>query len=464
MATAKTQQPNLLEGRLLPKIISFVLPLMLTNLLQMLYNAADLIIVGLSGVDGALGAIGTTGAMINLIINVFIGFSVGANVVVARSIGAGERGETQRAVHTSLCVAVVFGFVGCAIGQAVCRPILILMGDEGHILRLAELYSRIYFAGAPFLSVTNFCIAILRAKGDTKTPLIILTISGLLNVLLNLFFVLVCGMSVEGVALATVIANAVSAVFLVIKLCRDTGWCRVQLRKLMIHWRAFRDIIYVGIPAAIQGALFSLSNMLIQSSIVRINNQMYPGGSAVIDGNAAASNLEGFAYTLCNSVYQAAVTFTSQHFGAGKYKRIGKVMVNCYALTVVVAFIVGGIILIFQPFLVGLYVRDAAALEVAAIRNSIMITTYFLLACMEIGSGMLRGMGKSVTSTVISLLGACAFRVVWITTIFEAIPTLECIYWSYPVSWGLTALTSFLVGQIIWRKLLKKEKTPAVTA
>lgn len=460
MATGKTQ-PNLLEGKLLPKIISFVLPLMLTNLLQMLYNAADMIVVGLSGVEGALGAIGTTGAMINLIVNVFIGFSVGSNVVVARSIGAGERGETQRAVHTSLCVAVLFGLLGCAIGQIVCRPILILLGDEGHILELATLYSRIYFAGAPFLSITNFCIAILRAKGDTKTPLYVLSLSGIINVLLNLFFVLACDMSVDGVSLATVIANMVSAVILVVKLCRDTGWCQVRFRKLRMHWRAFKDIIYVGIPAAIQGALFSLSNMLIQSSIVRINNQMYPGGSAVIDGNAAAGNLEGFAYTLTNAVYQAAVTFTSQHFGAGKYKRIGKVMLNCYAITMGVALLVGGVILGFQSFLVGLYVRDAAALEVAAIRNKIMITTYFLLACMEVGSGFLRGMGRSVTSTIISLLGACAFRVLWIVTIFEMYPTLECIYFSYPISWALTALAHFTAGQMVWRKLKRKEKLAA---
>lgn len=460
MATVNSQ-PNLLEGNLFPKILKFVLPLMLTNLLQMLYNAADMIVVGMSGVSGALGAIGTTGAMINLILNVFMGFSVGANVVVARSIGAGERGETQRAVHTSLCVAVLAGLLGCTIGQAVCHPTLIMLGDEGHILELATLYSRIYFAGAPFISVTNFCIAIFRAKGDTKTPLIVLAFSGAVNVVLNLLFVLVFGMSVDGVSLATVLSNVLSAAILVIKLMKDTGWCRVQLRKLTIHWKTFKDIIYVGIPAAIQGALFSISNMLIQSSIVRINNQMYPGGSAVIDGNAAAGNLEGFAYTLTNSVAQAAVTFTSQHYGAGKIRRIAKVRWNCYLISFLVATLTVGLILTFQKPLICLYVRDAAAVDAATIRNWIMLLPYFTLGFMETGSFILRGMGRSVTSTVISLLGACVFRVIWVLTIFEANPTLECIYLSYPISWALTALAHFILGQIVWRKELKKEINPA---
>lgn len=460
MATIKSQA-NLLDGNLFLKMIQFVLPLMLTNLLQMLYNAADMIVVGLSGVSGALGAIGTTGAMINLILNIFMGFSVGANVVVARSIGAGERGETQRAVHTSLCVAVLSGLVGCTIGQLICRPTLIQLGDEGHILELATLYSRIYFAGAPFLAVTNFCIAIFRAKGDTKTPLFVLAFSGAVNVLLNLFFVLVCDMSVDGVSLATVLANVLSSVILVTKLMKDTGWCRLQLRKLKIHGKNLKDIIYVGIPAAIQGALFSISNMLIQSSIVRINNQMYPGGSAVIDGNAAAANLEGFAYTLSNAVATASVTFTSQHYGAGKIRRIAKVRWNSYLISLMVAILSVGTILIFQRPLIRLYVRDEAAIHAATIRNWIMLVPYFTLGFMETGSFILRGMGRSLSSTCITLLGACVFRVIWILTVFEANPTLECIYLSYPISWSLTAATQFVVGQIVWKKELRKKEQPA---
>jgi len=450
-------QVNLLEGNLFRKMLIFAFPLILTNLLQMLYNAADMIVVGMSDVPGALGSIGTTGAMINLILNLFIGFSVGANVVVARWIGAGEREETEKSVHTSLCVSVIFGLGGCLLGQLVCRPTLILLGDEGHILELATLYSRIYFAGAPFLSITNFCIAIFRAKGDTKTPLYVLSASGILNVLLNLFFVLVLGMSVDGVALATVIANVVSAVVLLWKLHKDDDWCRFYFQKLRLHKKAFLDILYVGIPAGIQGALFSLSNMLIQSSVTGINNRLYPGGSAVIDGNAAGGNIEGFAYTTTNAIYQASVTFTSQHYGAGKIKRIGKVMKNSYLITFLVSVLAGGLILLFKNFLIGLYVSEPAALDVAILRTDIMMSTYFLLAFMEVGSGVLRGMGRSITSTVVSLMGACVFRVVWILVIFPLFPTLECIYLSYPISWGLTAAVSFTCGQMVWRKELKRQ-------
>lgn len=460
MAGTKAQQLNLLEGPLFVKIIRFVLPLILTNLLQTFYNAADMIVVGLSDVPGALGAIGTTGAMINLILVLFTGLSVGANVVVARCIGAGDREKTEKAVHTALVVSVIFGFAGCALGQAVCRPVLILLGDEGHILELACLYSRIYFAGAPLLSVTNFCIAILRAKGDTKTPLVVLTISGLTNVVLNLFFVLVCDMSVDGVSLATVIANGLSAVVLVAKLLKADDWCRVYFRKLKLDRSSFLEIVRVGVPAGLSSVMFSISNMIIQSSIIGINNRMYPGESAVIDGNAAASNLEGFAYMATNSVYQASVTFTSQHYGAGKYKRIGKVIVNCYLSTFLVGAFFCGLIFLFQKPLLGLYVSDPRALEVAFTRNKVVLSTYCLLALMEVGTGIIRGLGKNFLSTVINLVGICVFRVVWVSCVFPLYPTLECVYISYPITWVLTTVVEFFIILHVWRKLLKRETVP----
>jgi len=459
MTTAKTQNATLLEGPLFSRIVRFVLPLICTNLLQMVYNAADMIVVGMSPVEGALGAIGTTGAMIALILNIFIGFSVGANVVVARWIGAGEEENTRRAVHTALCTAVFAGVIGCVLGQIVCRPILVMLGDEGHILELAVLYSRIYFFGAPFMSVTNFCIAILRAKGDTKTPLYVLSVSGLCNVVLNLFFVLFCDMSVDGVSLATALSNLLSAVILVVKLAREESWCRFEFRRLRIHVRSLLDILYVGIPAAVQSALFSVSNMTIQSAIIGINNTMYPGGSAVIDGNAAGSNLEGFCYTATNSVHQAAVTFTSQHYGAGKLKRIASVMKNCYLISCLVAIFCAGGILLFQKPLLGLYVDAPGAFEAALIRNKIMLTTYFLLAFMEIGTGLLRGLGKSVTSTVISLFGACVFRVLWINFVFPAFNSLQCIYISYPISWALTTVVSFVFFVYHWKKAIGRQES-----
>ena len=466
MASAKSRDINMLEGPLMPKILRFVIPLMITNLLQTLYSAADMIVVGMSDVEGAIGSIGTTSAMLNLIVNVFMGFSVGANVVVARCIGCGDRGATERSVHTAILVGIISGLLGMGIGLAVCRPILILLGDEGHVLDLATLYSRIYFAGTPFIALTNYGIAIFRAKGDTQTPLFVLTAAGILNVLLNLFFVLVCGMSVDGVSLATVISNAVSAAALLFFLSRDTGWCRFEIKKLKISKKELRDIVRDGLPAGLQGAVFSLSNMLISSSIIRVNNTMCPGGSAVIDGNAAGGNLEGFCYTLSNSVYQAAVTFTSQHFGAGKHKRMNTVIRQCYLLSFLIAEGSGLLILLLRKTLIGLYVDAPMAVEVAELRCRIIMSGYFTLGAMEIGSGILRGLGRSVTSTLVSLLGCCALRVAWILIVFRAVPTLTIIYLSYPISWTVTALTHLVCWACVRRKYPKTDApTPyAVTA
>ncbi len=461
----KSKDIHMLEGPLLGKVFLFALPLMATNLLQMLYNAADMIVAGMSGVEGAIGSIGTCGAMINLILNIFSGFAIGTNVVVARNIGRGDEDATRRAVHTSLVMAVLFGVICMGVGLVIARPLLALLGDRGHILDLATLYTRIYFLGTPFLAVSNYMIAIFRAKGDTRTPLYILTGTGLLNVLMNLFFVLVCRMSVDGVALATLIANVANVVVLGIVMLRDTGWCRLEFKALRITGSAMREIIRDGLPAGVQGALFSLSNMLIQSTIIGINNTMCPGGSAVIDGNAAATNLEGFAYVATNSVYQASVTFTSQHHGARKYKRIGTVMRCCYFVTAMVAVVCAAILLIFRHPLLGLYIQDGnpLSLETAYTRFYINIAPYFTLAFMEVGSGVLRGLGKSTLSTVISLLGSCVFRLLWIYFVFPLCPTLWMVYLSYPISWSLTAATHFTVSMIVRRRYMRMypEKPPA---
>ena len=461
--SARSRDIQMLEGPLLGKVFLFALPLMATNLLQMLYNAADMIIAGMSGVEGAIGSIGTTGAMINLILNIFSGFAIGTNVVVARNIGRADETATGRAVHTSLVMAAIFGAACAAIGLLISRPILILLGDQGHVLELATLYTRIYFCGAPFLAISNYMIAILRAKGDTRTPLFVLTGTGLLNVLMNLFFVLVLKRSVDGVAYATVIANVANVILLGIVLMRDPGWCRLTLKKLRLDRTAVKEILRDGLPAGVQGALFSLSNMLIQSTIIGINNATCPGGSSVIDGNAAATNLEGFAYTATNSVYQASVTFTSQHHGAKKYKRVGTVMRCCYFVTALVAVTAATVILTLRRPLVGLYIQsgDPVAIETAYTRFFVMVIPYVLLAFMEVGSGVLRGLGKSTLSTLISLIGSCVLRLVWIYLIFPLKPTLTMVYLSYPVSWGLTAATHFIVSMIVRRGYMKRYPEPA---
>ena len=452
------------EGPLFGKIILFVLPMMATNLLQVAYNAADMMVVSLSHEANSVGAIGMTGPFINLVLNLFIGFSVGTNVVIARHIGAKEGENASRVVHTSLLLALTLGIAGCVIGCGISRPVLSAMGVDGNLLDLATTYTYVYFAGAPFVALTNYAVAIFRAKGDTKTPLYILTVSGLVNVLFNLFFVLGLGMAVEGVAIATVIANAISSVALIFCLSRSKDACQFEFSKLKPDKKSLIDIIRVGFPAGIQGALFSFSNIMIQSSVLRVNDILAPGSvyEPVVDGNAAVSNLNGFIYTATNSVCQASIAFTSQNVGANRYDRVKRVLLNCYAITGAVAVICSLALLIFNHSLLALYgIVDGEGLagiayNAAMTKMRFETLTYFLLAFMEVGCGVLRGLGRSLTSTVITLIGACLLRVVWLLTVFEHFETLESIYVSYPISWAVTGI----VALVLVLMLLKKHLAP----
>ena len=461
---AATHDMDLLHGPIFSKILTFVFPLMLTNMLQSIYNAADMIIVGLSKVDGAIGAIGTTAAMVNLIINIFAGFAVGTSIMVARAIGEGSKENASNAVHTSIVLSLITGVLTMVVGLFISRPTLAALGDTGHILDLASLYTKIYFLGVPFISGTNFLISIFRAKGDTRTPLVVLTITGLLNVALNLFFVLVCKMSVDGVSMATGISNLVSMVILAVKLHNDKGMCRLELKKLSIERYALKGIVYNGIPAGLQGALFSISNMIIQGSIISINNTLYPGGSEIIDGNAAGQSIEGFAYVAMNSVTQASVTFTSQHYGARSTDRIGKVYRDCYLASFLVSEIVSISLILLRPIIIRFYVASPAAQEVASLRVIIMLSIYFTLGAMEVGSGLVRGMNRSILSTTVSLIGSCVFRIVWIETVVKANPDLRLVYLSYPISWIITAICHFAVAMYLKRKFLKRYSAPQTTA
>ena len=471
----RKKELDLTSGPILSKIMLFVLPLMASNLLQTLYNAADMMVVSLSHEPNAVGAIGFTGSFVNMVINIFIGFSAGANVVVARHLGAKDDEATSNTVHTSICMSLIFGVIGGGVGLLIARPILAMMGGEGKVLELATTYTAIYFAGVPFISLTNYCISILRAKGDTKTPLIVLSLSGILNVVLNLVFVLACGLSVEGVAFATVIANAASAVVLLYLLMKDEGPCRFSFKKLRIERHSFLNILHIGIPAGLQGALVSISNMLIQSSIMRVNNSYGydPNGyQPVVDGNAATANLEGFVYTATNAICQAAITFTSQHMGARKHRRILHVMACCYLVTFVVAVCFSALLVVLHQPLLALYgikggaagTPEALAMDTAYTRICWNVIPYFLLAFMEVGGGVVRGLGKSVTSTVVSLVGACLLRVVWIVTVFNyvfsakgASPALISIYVSYPLSWCLTAAIHLTCALLVIRNLIRRD-------
>ena len=425
--------------------------------------------VSLSSESNAVGAIGTTGAFISLILNIFIGFSIGANVVVARGIGAGDKEKTQNAVHTSLIMALIFGTIGALLGFLVARPVLQLMGNTGSLLELAVTYTYVYFAGVPFLALTNYLIAIFRAKGDSKTPLIVLSAAGALNVLLNLFFVLVMGMSVEGVSLATSIANVVSFVVLLIKLRKDDDFTKFSFRKLKLHVKAMKEIVKVGVPAAIQGALFSLSNMLIQSSIVTVNNRLSPAGSEyqpIVNGSAAAANLMGFVFTSMNAVYQGTITFTSQNMGANKPERVRPIMYNCFLITSIIGLTLGSLVFLFRAPLLSLYgvvdgaegSMEALAMYAATTRLLYECVPYFLAGVMEVCTGVLRGLGRSMLSTVISLVGVCLFRVIWLGLVFPMFYTIESISLSYPISWLITIFTAFTFIQIIIHDLLKRKR------
>ena len=455
---------DMTEGPILKNIILFALPLIVTNLLQVLYTASDTMVVSLSGEPDAVGAIGTTTAMINLIVNIFIGCSVGAKVAAARSMGARDDKQTENIVHTAITLSIIFGLVCAVIGVFAARPVLSAMGNEGKLLELAVRYTKIYFLGVPFISVTNFAMAIIHAGGDTKTPLYILTFTGFLNVALNLFFVLVCKFAVGGMAAATGISNVVSAVFFVALLMRRGDACRLSLKKLRIEKESLLSILHIGLPAGFQSALFSLSHMVIQSSIVSVNNAVAPAGSAfapVVKGSSAATSVESFGYTVINAVAQAAISFTGQNAGAGKYDRVKKIYRACYSASFCLAVIFAVVMLALRDPMLSLYgvARGEAgspeeiAYETAVTRMLCMFIPYFLLGFMEVGSGVMQGLGRSVTSTAVSLTGSVAFRILWIMTAFRAYPNIVIVFLSYPISWLLTAAAHYVCVRIVLGRL-----------
>lgn len=458
---------DMTEGPLFGKILLFVLPLMVTNLLQVFYNAADMVIASMSSEPDAVGAIGTTGAFVNLVVNIFMGFATGANVVIARYLGAKDDVRASRATHTALSMSLIFGAVSGAVGVMISHPVLSAMGAQGKLLDLAVTYTVIYFIGLPFIAASNYLIAIYRAKGDTRTPLFVLSFTGLCNVLMNLFFVKTAGLSVEGVALATSIANALSALLLGFKLSKDDTACRFSFKKLCIDRRLFKEILNIGLPAGIQGSLFSISNMLISSSILQINNSICPPGSAfqpVVKGNAAMANLDGFVYTAQNTTYQAAITFTSQNAGAGKHERVFKIRRCCFAIGIFISLAISAVMTLFPETFLSFYgvvsgaegSLEQIAYETALIRIQYVTLLYFFIVFMEVGSGIARGLGKSFASMIISLLGACAFRVVWILTVFRIWPTLQVLYLSFPISWIASGIAFSLYATIILKKQIRQ--------
>ena len=427
----KKYEIDMIHGALLPKLLIFSIPLMLSGCLQLAFNAADVIVVGRFAGDTALAAVGSTTSLVNLLTNVFIGLSVGANVIMAHDWGAQAYTDAKETVTTAITMSLISGVALIFVGVIFARPLLIWMGSPPDVLDLSVLYIRVFFLGMPMTMVYNFGSALLRAFGDTRRPLYYLTFAGFINVPLNLLFVIVFRMSVAGVALATIFAQTVSAALVIRCLMKLDGPCKLDIKNLHINKQKLLRMLRIGLPAGIQSSLFSLSNVLIQSSINSF-------GSIIMAGNAAASSVEGFIYTAMNSVHQAAVSFTSQNMGAGLFKRIDKIAFQCNLLVVAIGLAFGLGALAAGEVLLGFYSTEYTVITAGMIRMKITCATYFLCGLMDATMGIMRGMGYSVLPMLVSLTGACAFRIVWLNTMFVVDARIVTLYWSYPASWLVT--------------------------
>ena len=446
----KSYEMDMCNGPLLGKILLYSIPLMLSSILQLLFNAADVIVVGRFAGHESLAAVGSTSSLINLLINVFIGLSVGANVLVAQHYGAGRNEQVKETVHTAVAISLVCGTFLIFVGLFLSRPLLVLMGTPENVLDKATLYMRIYFAGMPVLMLYNFGAAVLRAVGDTRRPLFFLVIAGVVNAVLNLFFVICFHMDVAGVALATVISECISALLVCRCLTRTEGSYRLIPSQLRIHPRALKRIAKIGLPARFQGAVFSISNVLIQSSINSF-------GSVAMAGSTASANLEGFVYNAMNALYQTNLSFTSQNLGGGKYSRLNRVLILCLTVVTVVGAVMGGGFVLAGHQLLRIYSSDPEVIQYGFMRLTIVCGTYFLCGWMDVLVGSMRGMGYSIVPMLVSLTGACGLRILWIFTVFRWQHSLLVLYLSYPVSWLITAGVHLICFIYIRKKFPKKD-------
>ena len=441
----KKYTQNMLGGPLLPSIISYTIPVILTGILQLLFNAADLVIVGRFCGSISVAAVGATGSITSLFVNLFIGLSVGAGVTVAHAYGGRQWETVHRTVHTALLTALVSGGFLTVAGISLSGNLLKLMGTPDTVLPLSTVYMRIYFAGIAFTMVYNFCASILRAVGDTRSPLVYLSIAGVINVALNVVFVTALHMNVAGVALATVISQAISAVLVVITLMRRTDACKLDLRKLRFYKIQLQKILRIGLPAGIQSSLFSISNVLVQSSVNSF-------GDVFMSGNAAAGNIEGFVYTSLNAFSQTTVNFVGQNVGAGQLERVKRIVGICLASVAATGVAMGGLMYGFGEQLLSIYITDSPeAIGYGIVRMSFVCLPYFLCGMMEVATGALRGMGSALTPMIISVLGVCGVRIMWILTVFQipAFHTPQCLFLSYPMTWVVTfALEMAAFGKV----------------
>lgn len=441
---------DMCSGPLMGKLLRFSVPLMLSGILQLLFNAADIVVVGQFDSSDAMAAVGSTGSLNNLIVNLFLGLSAGGSVVVAQYFGMKSRQDVEETVHTAILLGFISGLVLVAAGMFLAEPMLVLMGTTPDVIDQSVLYMRIVFAGMPAMMVYDFGAGILRAVGDTRRPLVYLFCGGVVNVAFNLFFVIVCHLGVAGVAIGTVMSQCIAA-FLTVRCLMKTEDCYgIRLRELRIVKHKLLRILRVGVPTGIQGAMFSISNVVIQSSINSFDS------SIIVAGNTASGNIEGFVYTAMNAFYQASLTFTSQNVGAHQTRRILPVLGWSLLCVTVVGVATGVLAVLFGPQLLGIYSPDEEVIAYGLERLRLICLTYFLCGTMDVVTGSIRGLGPSVTPAVISLLGVCGLRIVWIYTVFAAHRSLMVLYLSYPVSWLITLVVNIICFAVFFKRWKKR--------
>ena len=449
---------NMTEGPVLGKMIRFTIPVMASGILQLLFNAADVAVVGQFAGDAAMAAVGGCGALINLIINLFIGLSVGAGVIAAQELGARRYEEVDKLISTALTSSIIGGIAVMIFGIVMAEPLLRLMDTPEDVLAEAVPYMRAYFCGMPGCLVYNYMAAILRSGGDTKRPLFFLTAAGVVNVILNLVMVLGFQMGAVGVGIATAASQYVAAGATLIYMSKTKT--SLRLTGFKVYSKKLLRMVTIGLPAGMQGCMFSLSNVIIQSAV-----NAYP--TVVIAGNTAAGNLEGFVYTAMNSVYHTALTFIGQNVGAGKYERIKKISFQCAGMVLVIGLALGGLLVFFGDQLLLIYAsgenRDLIV-QAGVQRLQIIAATYFLCGLMDVGCGILRGMGKAVEPMIVSLLGSCVFRIIWVFTVCPLFPgQIMVLYISYPISWIVTGGVHYIFCVYFYRKLMKRKKPAELT-
>lgn len=444
----KSHQIDMTQGAIFPKLLEFSVPLIFSSILQLLFNAADIVVVGRFAGDNSLAAVGSTGSLINLLVNLFMGLSIGTNVLAANYFGQKNKNKLQETVHTSMLISVISGIILTIIGVIFTTPILESMQTPEEVLKLASIYLRIYFYGITSSMIYNFGSALLRAQGDTKRPLLILLLSGIVNIILNLIFVINLKLDVAGVAYATVISQTISAIIVVIILLKEDNDFKLNLKKLSINPHIFVKLVKIGVPAGFQGIMFSFSNIIIQSAVNSF-------GPILIAGNSAAISLEGFVYTSMNGFSQGALTFTSQNLGAGKKDRIKKVVIISQFSIIVIGLVLGWLGILFDNQLLSIYSKSPDVINAGKIRVFVIFSTYFLCGIMDAMANSIRGCGHSLLPAIVTIFCVCFFRIFYLATFFR-IPQFHSpfyIFISYPVSWFIAWIIHLICFIVIFKKI-----------